>query len=63
MSDCVSSSEKLSTMTWLGGWSMTSRGDLGPGGQGKEARRPQVQARRIGDHFCQSKNIGLFFLN
>lgn len=44
MSDCVSSSEKLSTMTWLGGWSLTSRGDLGPGGQGKEARRPQGPA-------------------
>jgi len=44
MSDCVSSSEKLSTMTWLGGWSLTPRGDLGPGGQGKEARRPQGPA-------------------
>ena len=43
MSDCVSSSEKLSTLTWLGGWSLTPRGDLGSGGQGKEARRPQVQ--------------------
>jgi len=45
MSDCVSSSEKLSTLTWLGGWSLAPRGDLGSGGQGKEARRPQTRGR------------------
>jgi len=44
MSDCVSSSEQLSTLTWLGGWSLSPRSDLGSGGQGKEARRPQGPA-------------------
>ena len=40
MSDCVSSSEKSSTLAWLGGWSLTTNNTGGPGGQAREGRRP-----------------------
>lgn len=43
MSDCVSSSEKSSTLAWLGGWSLTSNTG-GPGGQAREGRRPASDA-------------------
>ena len=43
MSDCVSSSEKSSTLAWLGGWSLTTTTG-GPGGQAREGRRPASDA-------------------
>lgn len=48
MSDCVSSTEKVSTLAWLGGWAMTSAntGRPGGGGQGKEVRRPDNADKR-----------------
>ena len=47
MSDCVSKSEKISTMAWLGGWPLTASNNnpadpnnLGSGGGQNVTRRP-----------------------
>jgi len=50
MSDCVSNSEKLSTMAWLGGWPL-----MGKNGDNFQS---QIQKSNNSSHFSQQQSDG-----